>query len=197
MQTAMQLDETEGNTMAKIITGEVRLSWPELFEPKVPPNGTEPKYSVMLLIPKSDKKTMDALFKAEKETAEERKEIFGGKVPAKLRSIIHDGDGEDDNGEPWADRYPERKGHYFMSVSANERFRPGVVDAQLNPIIDPAEVYSGVYARVSLNSFAYSASGNRGVSFGLRNVQILRDGEPLGGASKPEDDFDAVEADLI
>lgn len=183
--------------MAKIITGEVRLSWPELFEAKIPPNGTEPKYSVMLLIPKSDTKTMDALFKAEKQTAEERKEIFGGKVPAKLRSIIHDGDAENDDGEPWADRYPERAGHYFMSVSANERYRPGVVDAQLNPVMDRAEVYSGVYARVSLVSFAYAASGNKGISFGLRNVQITRDGEPLGGLSKPEDDFDAIEGDLI
>lgn len=184
--------------MSKIVTGEVRLSWPELFEAKVPPNGTDPKFSVMLLIPKSDEATVKKLFEAEKKTAEERKEVFGGKVPAKLRSIIRDGDGENDEGEPWADRYPERKGHYFMTVSANERYRPGVVDANLEPIIDPSQVYSGVYARVSLNPFAYSAQGNKGISFGLRNVQITRDGEPLGGQSSPEDDFEALDgADLI
>lgn len=182
----------------KVVTGEVRLSWPELFEPKVAPGATVPKYSAMLLIPKTDEKTIKALRDAEKATAEEQKDKFGGKVPAKLRSIIRDGDGEDDNGEPWSERFPERAGHYFMTVTANERYKPGVVDAQLNPIIDPSEVYSGVYARVSLMPFAYNEQGNRGISFGLRNVQITRDGEPLGGQSSPEDDFEALDgADLI
>lgn len=184
--------------MTKVVTGEVRLSWPELFETKIAPGSTVPKYSVMLLIPKSDTKTIKALRDAEKATAEAQKDKFGGKVPAKLRSIIRDGDGENDDGEPWSEKYPERAGHYFMTVSANERYKPGVVDAQLNPIIDPAEVYSGVYARVSVMAFAYNEQGNRGISFGLRNVQITRDGEPLGGQSSPESDFEALDgADLI
>src|SRR5690625_6443079 len=82
----------------KVVTGEVRLSWPELFGTKIAPGSTVPKYSTMLLIPKSDKKTIKALRDAEKATAEEQKDKFGGKVPAKLKSIIRDGDAEDDDG---------------------------------------------------------------------------------------------------
>src|SRR5690625_7672586 len=105
----------------KVVTDEVRLSWPELFEAKVAPGATVPKFSVMLLIPKTDKKTVKALFDAEKATAEEQKDKFGGKVPAKLRSIIRGGDGEDDDGEVWSERFPERQCPIVLYVSVCER----------------------------------------------------------------------------
>ena len=185
--------------MAKVVTGEVRLSFPALFEPTTAPGSDTPKYSVMILVPKSDEKTVSALFAAEKAAAEAGKDSkFNGKVPKNLKSIIHDGDGENDEGELIAEAYPERAGHYFMTVSANVQYKPQVVDRNLNAVIDPSQVYSGVYGRVSLNSFPYSASGNKGVSFGLNNVQITRDGEPLSGRSTAEDDFEALEgSDLI
>lgn len=185
----------------KVVTGKVRLSWPDVFEPVTSPQDDKLKYRVMLLIPKSDKATYDKLVAAEKQTAEEEKAKFpGGKVPKKLASIIHDGDGENERtGELHAEKYPERKGHWFMSVTANEGYPPKVVDQKLNPILDRSEIYSGVYARVSLRSYAYNAAGNMGISFGLANVQKVADGEPLGGTgSDPTDDFDEIaDDDLI
>lgn len=185
--------------MARVITGEVRLSWPNLFEPTTAPGSDTPKYNTMILIPKTDTKTIEALRAAEKAAAEAAKDTkFNGKVPPKLKSIIKDGDGENDEGEKYSDLYPERAGHYFMTVSTGVQSPPQVVDRQLNPIMDRSQVYSGVYARVSLGSFAFNTNGNRGVSFGLNNVQILRDGDPLDGRTTAADDFEALEgADLI
>lgn len=173
----------------KVITGKVRLSYVHLFE-KFGFEGQDPKFSTMLLIPKTDKATIDALRAAEKAAAEAGKSSkFGGKIPANLASIIRDGD-------DFAEDYPERAGHYFMTVSSNNR--PGVVDQNVQPILDAAEVYSGCYARASLNAFPYSVSGNKGVSFGLNHIQKAADGEPLGGITRAEDDFDEIaDADLI
>jgi len=84
----------------------------------------------------------------------------------------------------------------YMDVSANIGYPPVVVDRQVRPILDPSEVYSGCYARVSMVAFVYNTAGKKGVSFGLRNVQKLEDGEALaGGRSDPEEDFDALEGD--
>lgn len=177
----------------KITTGEVRFSYAFLFEARAPkdrPDGDK-KYSVTLLIPKSDKATIKRLRDAEAKAAEENKGIWGGKIPHNLKSIIHDGDVEAD-----LETNPEYEGHWYMSVSAGERYKPGIVDRQMNPIIDAGELYSGCYGRVSLVPFAYNTQGNKGISFGLRNVQKLREGEPLGGvAGRAEDDFDAVDGD--
>lgn len=171
----------------KVVTGEVRLSYVHLFEKYAYDEKQDPKYSVTLLIPKSDTKTIEALRAAEAEATEYgRSNKWGGKVPKDLKpSIIKDGD-ED------ADDYPERRGHWMMTVRSDNK--PGVVDANVQPVMDSNEVYSGCYARASLNAFAYKSPVSKGVSFGLNHVQKLRDGEPLGNVTRPEDDFDVVDA---
>lgn len=170
----------------KVVTNEVRLSYAHLFEPWSGKEDQEKKYSVTLLIPKSDKETYRKLRAAEAAAAEAGKAKFGGKVPKVLKSVIHDGDTEAD-----LDDNPEYAGHWYMSVSS--KTKPGLVDRALNPILDSEELYSGAYARVSINAFAYSVSGNKGVSFGLNHVQKLRDGDFLGGRSRAEDDFDELD----
>lgn len=168
----------------KVVTGEVRLSYAHLFEPYSNDPDNDPKYSVTILIPKSDTATLGKIERAIEAAAEEGKTSkFGGKIPGNLKTTLHDGDEEAD-----LDRNPEYAGHMYMAISAKQR--PGVVDLDLNPVLDPMQVYSGCYARVSMGAFAYSTSGNKGVSFGLNNVQFIRDGEPLGGRTRAEDDFD-------
>lgn len=176
----------------KVVTGKVRTSFPRLFVPAAPPNDPDgdKKYSVLLLIPKDDKATIKAIREAQKQALEDGKAKFAGKVPKNWSDSLHDCDEEDD-----LEQYPEREGHYRISVSATENYPPAVVDKHLQPIMDQTEVYSGCYVRVSMVGFAYSVQGNKGVSFGLRNVQKLADGEPLGGSSKPEDDFDMLDDD--
>lgn len=170
----------------KVVTGRVRLSFPHLFEPYAFET-EEPRYSVMLLIPKSDKKTLKDIKRAI-EAAKERGKAntWGGRMPSDIQITLKDGDDT-------ADEFPEREGHMFMTVRT--KTKPGVVDRALNPIIDPSEVYSGCYARVSINAFAYKFGGNTGVSFGLGNVQKVDEGESLGGATRAEEDFSALDED--
>jgi hypothetical protein len=173
---------TTTNNTTKVITGKVRLSYAHLFEPAETPSGEE-KYSVMLLIPKSDKETVGKIKAAQKAAAEAGRQKFGGKIPQGLKLNLRDGDEEMDT-----DERPEFKGVYFMNVSS--KTRPGVVDAHLQPILDGSEVYSGCYAKASINFFAYNTAGNKGVSAGLNNIQKIADGDYLGGRTKAEDDFD-------
>jgi len=166
----------------KIVTGKVRFSYCNIFEPRAMQEGADPKYSITLLIPKSDKATVEKI-KAAQETAIVSK--WAGKRPAKISTTLHDGDGvREKTGEEFG---PECKGHYVMTVSSKQR--PGVVDADRNEVLDKMAVQSGDYGRVSINAYAYDSNGNRGVSFGLNNVQFLEKGEPLGGRSRAEDDF--------
>jgi hypothetical protein len=173
---------TAQSNPTKVVTGKVRLSYCHLFEPYSNDPDKEARYSVTILIPKKDKATLakiDAAIAAAKEAGKPK---WGGKIPAGLKSTLHDGDEEAD-----LERNPEYAGHMYMAMSS--KTRPGVVDADLDPVLDPTSVYSGCYARVSINAFPYSNSGNKGISFGLNNVQFLEDGEPLGGRTRAEDDF--------
>ena len=176
----------------RIVTGKVRLSFPNLFKPRAITEGQDPKFSVMLLIPKDDKDTLKSIRAAEAEALKQGiASKFGGKKPANLKTtILHDAD-EDGTAED----YPERKGMLYMSVSANTSNPPGVVDRQAQPILDESEVYSGVYARASITAFAYDVSGNKGISFGLNNVQVLGGGDRLAGGPRAEDEFEAYDED--
>jgi hypothetical protein len=176
------------NQDTKVVTGKVRLSYVHLFEPWASDADEEKKFSTMILVPKTDKRTVKALRDAEKVALEAGKSVFGGKIPAGAASIIHDCDEEDD-----LEEYPEREGHYRLSVSS--KTRPGIVDQNVSDILDSTEVYSGCYARVSINAFAYNVKGKKGVSFGLNHVQKVADGEFLGGRSRAEDDFEPVDDD--
>lgn len=170
----------------KVVTGRVRLSYAHLFEPYAQNPTQEAKFSTVILIPKTDTATIAKLRAAQQAALENGKvSKFGGKIPANWGDTIHDGDVEGD-----LERNPEYAGHLYMSVGA--KTRPGIVDQDLQSILDSTEVYSGCYARVSINAFPYNTQGNKGVSFGLNHVQKVADGEPLGGRSRATDDFDSV-----
>ena len=177
----------------KIVTGKVRLSYPNLFE-AFAWGDEKPKYSLMILVSKDDQTTVNLLRKAEKDAAEQAVTTkWGGKKPHKLESVIMDGDLAD------TEKYPERKNHYYLT--ARSTTKPSVVDQNIQPILDPTEVYAGCYVRVSLTSFAYVYAGKHGVSFALNNLQKMGEGEPFGATSRPEDDFqplnDHQKTDLI
>lgn len=164
----------------QVVTGECRLSFVNLFEPKkMNDSDKDAKYSVTAIIPKDDTKTVNAIKTAIQVAAEAgAQKHFGGRVPTNVNNTFKDGDTEvDDLGELKNIKYPEYKGHYYIRLST--RFRPKVLDANRQEIIDPTEVYSGCYGRVSMTFFAYSGDGRRGVSAVLNNVMKTRDGEPL------------------
>lgn len=175
------------NTKTKVITGiNTRLSYFHGWEP-VSINGGAEKYSVSVLIPKNDKATIDAINVAIDAAIEEGIAKFGGKKPNKaaIKLPLRDGDVERED-----EAY---KGHYF--VNANSNTAPQIVDRMVKPILDRSEVYSGCYARVSLNFYAFNSNGNKGVACGLGNIQKVRDGEPLDGRTNAADDFASLEDD--
>lgn len=172
----------------KVVTGKVRFSFVNVFEPKTFGDNNEPKYSVMLLIPKTDvgtKKRIDDAIEGAKEAGIGK---FGGKLPTLLKTTLKDADKDtDQDGEIFANKWDYTKGHYIINVSS--KIKPAVVDANLQPIIDPTEFYSGCYGRASIRFFAYNSNGNKGISAGLNNLQKLEDGESLGSITTPEEDF--------
>ena len=177
----------------KVITGaETCWSYANVWQPKSI-NGGTPKYSVSLIIPKSDTATVKkirAAIQAAYEEGESKLKGNGRSVPplSSLKTPLRDGDVE----RPDDDAY---KNSFF--VNANSATAPGVVDADRNVIIDTSEVYSGVYGRASINFYAFNSNGNKGIACGLNNLQKIRDGEPLGGKSRAEDDFADVDDDFL
>ena len=175
----------------KVITGpNTRWSYANVWEPKSI-NGGAPKYSVSLIIPKSDKVTVEKIKKAIQAAYEEGQGKLKGNgktVPALsvLKTPLRDGDLERPDDEAYANSY---------FINANSATAPGIVDAGRNTIIDRSEVYSGVYGRASINLYAFNSNGNKGIACGLNNLQKIKDGEPLGGKSRAEDDFAAEEDD--
>lgn len=173
--------------MAKtqITTGRVRFSFVNLIKPRANNGGAE-KFSVTLLIPKSDTQTLTKIESAiEAAKAAYRAKNPGKKLPSSLKTTLHDGDGEMPNG---GDYGPECKGCMVMSVSSNTR--PVMVYADKTPVTDPSDIYSGCYGRAILNFYVYDTSGNIGVSAGLNGVMKLSDGEPLSGGVVTDADWD-------
>jgi|SRR5690554_353105 len=172
----------------KVITGLVRFSYAHVWEPQAINDGDDKKYSVSLIIPKSDKKTIKAIMDAIEEAKEEgRLSKFKGKVPAKLKTPLRDGDEERPDDEAYANSY---------FVNATSFNKPGIVDRDINPILDRDEFYSGCYGRASITFYPFNANGNIGVACGLNHIQKLKDGEPLSGRSTPEKDFGDLEYDF-
>ena len=169
----------------KVITGpRTRWSYANVWAAKSI-NGSEPKFSVSLIIPKEDKKTIEkikaAIDAAYREGAAKLKGN-GKTVPAlsAIKNPMRDGDTERPDDEAYANAY---------FVNANSKVAPGIVDADRQPILDHSEVYSGVYGRASITFYAFNANGNRGITCSLNHLQKIKDGDALGGRSSAEDDF--------
>ena len=176
----------------KVITGKKTvMSYLNVNEPKTPLGGGTPKFSVSLIIPKSDtvtKAKIDAAIQAAYEEGQSKLKGSSKVVPAleAIKNPLRDGDKE----RPGDDAY---KNSWF--VNANSTTKPGVVDADRNPILDTSELYSGIIGRASINFYAFNSNGNRGIACGLNNIQKLADGTPLGGHSRAEDDFADLDDD--
>lgn len=178
-------------------TGKVRLSYFKAFEGELNDDGIM-VYGTSILIPKSDKATLEKIKEAVDFAKNEGKDKFWkGKIPANLKTPLRDGDIERSDDEAYA-------GHYFLNASSRKR-RPGIAKpigknpdgtTKFEEITDSTEVYSGCYARVSLNFYPYNAKGNVGVGAGLNNLVKVQDGEALGGSAPSvssdfaDEDFD-------
>ena len=176
----------------KVVTGRNTVfSYLNVNEPKTPMGGGTPKYSVSLIIPKTDTVTIAKIRAAIQAAYDEGQSKLRGNgkfVPAleDLKTPLRDGDKERKCDEAY-------EGCYF--VNANSTTKPGVVDADCQPILETSELYSGIIGRASINFYAFNSNGNKGIACGLNNLQKLADGTPLGGHSRAEDDFADLDDD--
>ena len=177
------------NDPMKVLTGEVRLSYCNLTTPRASQQGGEPKFSVTLLIPKTDTTTdIDAAIQAAAQEALTK--VWNGARPPVLKVPIHDGDGVRPSGVPFGD---ECKGHWVITASTKNK--PQVVGIDnINCELAPSDIYSGMYGRVTIRFFGYSNSGNKGIGCGLGNVLKTRDGELLSGQASAASDFAGIGA---
>lgn len=166
----------------KVITGKVRFSYANVFEPTAMQDGQKPKYNVSIIISKSDTKTVEAIKKAieaAKEAGKSKIADKNGKIPVNLKTPLRDGDEEHPDD-------PAYENSYF--INANSERKPGIVDRDLNPIMSRDDFYSGCYGRASINFYAFNVN-SKGIACGLNNLQKLEDGERLAGGSSAEEDF--------
>lgn len=169
----------------KVVTGIVRFSYAFVHEPVQMQNG-KMKYSVNLLIPKNDTQTLARIQAAI--TATETMAMagdWGGRKPQVYKNpVLHDGDAP----HPETGVVdPVAAGHYFLRARSDNK--PGLVDINLNPIIEKEDFYSGCYGRASVTFFPYNTEGTKGISCGLNNLQKTHDGERLAGGASAEEDF--------
>lgn len=177
---------------SEVVTGVVRLSFLNVFTARPSQNGGEPKFSATLLIPKSDVATYQRIMAAiEAATVDGMAKKWDGQRPPVVPHPLHDGDGvRPSDGAPFG---PECKGHWVITATSNQNRPPQLRDGQLNPILDQTALYSGAYAHVFINFFAYKFAGRKGIGCGLRAIQKVRDGEALGGTAKDANDvFNAI-----
>ena len=185
-----------------VVTGKVRFSYEHIMKPYKGENAgpdDAPKYSVTVLVPKSDTATkarLDAAIRAAKEKGVKDRKFKEGVPLDRLPTPIYDGDGYRADGYTLFGE--ECKGCWVFTASCSQDRRPQVVDAGGNPIIDASEIYSGIWGRVSVDFYAYSVPQRSGIGCGLCNVQKLADGEPLGAARpSAEDDFGGDDFDPL
>jgi hypothetical protein len=165
----------------KVITGKVRFSYAHVHEPKAIQEGQKEKYSVSILIPKTDKVTIDKINKAIEAAKQEGQGKWNGKIPAVLKLPLRDGDAERPDDEAYEG---------CMFLNANSVNKPGIVGPDREEIMSNEEFYSGCFGRASINFYAYNQSGNKGIACGLNNLQKLEDGDRLsGGGSTAAEDF--------
>ena len=177
--------------MSRLVLKNVRLSYANIWDPKPmkdDPDGKK-RYSASLLISKDDTKTLKAIQKAVEEAKIEGKSKLANKngvIPKNIKLPLRDGDDDRSDDEAY-------EGCYFINANATADHPPKIVDRSVEPILDRAEVYSGCYANVSVDFYAFSVNGNSGIACGLGNIQKVRDGERLTGERSAEDDFEALD----
>lgn len=178
------------NTTSRVVLQNVRLSYAHIWAPSEDLNGN-PKYSVCLLIPKTDKANLSRIkagVAAAKNDGKPKLADKNGSIPANLDTSVRDGDTEKAGQEEYA-------GCYYINAKANPDHAPKIVDHACAPIMDKDQVYSGCYAHVSINFFAYNKNGKKGIAAGLGNIMKVKDGERFAGGASAEDDFKDLKED--
>jgi len=160
----------------RVMSPKFRVAFAKVFTP----DAENDKYSLAMLF--DNNTDISELKELVKNVVADK---YGNKVPKKFMYPFKDGNEQD------TEAYPFFKNQTI--VNASTKFKIGLVDEDVNPIIDQSEFYNGCYARATLSAYCWEFKGKAGVSFNVQNVQKVGDGERLGGAVTAEQEFEAVE----
>jgi hypothetical protein len=179
--------ENKKDIPTKVVTKLVRLSYVKLWNPETDDTTGRDKYSASIIIPKSDKDVIARIKRAIEAAYKEGEGTLKGNgktVPSleKLKTPLRDGDEDRPDDEAYADSY------FVNATTYNDP--PQIFGIDGNPLTDRKLIYSGCYARASVNFYAYNVNGNKGIACGLNGIQRIKDGEPLGGRGNVRADFD-------
>ena len=182
-----------------IILPKARMGFPALLEPKEGQNGGKPKYSAVFLVPASAditllKKAVKDLFLAK----------YGDEqsIPDKVFNPLKQRARDKRSAETGNRYFPEDLDDWY-ALTASSTQAPGVIGPDGKNVTESNQVYSGRWACASVRPFWFEARDpknpkvilNRGVSFGLQNVQLLDNDEQWGATrAKAEDEFEPVES---
>lgn len=169
-----------------VVTPKFRVSYPNVFKARLNDLNGQQEYSVVALFPKDADLT--ALKAAAQEAIVKKWGEDKAKWPTNLKSPFRDVEDRRKEGV-LPPGYEE--GSVFMNLKTRQK--PGVVDENVQPVLEESTFYAGCWARASLNAYAYDQKGNKGVAFGLGNIQKVGDGDPLGGRTAPQQDFAPIE----
>lgn len=177
--------------MSSIVTPTFRVSYPNVFEARKNPLSGKDEFSVEAVFEKGAD-----LSKLKEAAQEALANQFGhdkSKWPQNLRNPFKDQalKAKDVDGQQVLPELYEEGAIYMNLRTAN---KPSVVDQNVQPILEKSEFYAGCYARASVSVYAYNKGGNAGVNFSLVNIQKVKDGDPLGGRTAPEEDFAPVQS---
>lgn len=172
---------------ARFNTKKVRFSYPHISKPQG--EGDEARYSLTVLIPKTDKETLKAITDAAKEVFEENKtSAFKGLNYDEVMKPWHDGDGRKPKGGAYGD---ECKGQIVLNTKSKNKVPCFNRDRQ--PLADETQVYAGCYGRVSVGLYAYDTKGNKGIGAALNGIMTFNYGDPLGNAFSASEFDDGYE----
>lgn len=157
----------------QVVIKNVRLSYCFAVAGKLNDEGRK-VWSATLLVPK-DHPQLEEIKAAINAAKEKGKEKLG---KGAVKSPLLDGDAKEDGVYKYGDE--ANRGHYLLRASNYSR-APKVVDQQKQEILDPDQLYSGCFANVVINFYAYAGKTNKGISPGLEAIQKRRDGDRLSG----------------
>jgi len=182
----------DANTTA-VVTGKVRFSYVHVFEPSsIDGNAENAKYSVSLIIPKKDKKTVSAIKAIVDNLTKEWLTKNGKKtLPSGFKLPLRDGDEERENDEAYEDAF---------FINASSKKKPGIVQKGamgIEKIEDEDDFYSGCYGKADINFYVFDKAGNKGIACGLNNVMKTEDGDSLAGGRSAAAAFGDDDDDLM
>ena len=172
-----------------IITPKGRLSYAQyLLEPQENDNGKLMYSCSLLLPPGSDFKLLK---KAMVPIAMQNLDNDKAKAKAAVERRFLDPNNLPGGGKPAGEEF---EGWTLLRMSS--KFKPDLIFPNGKPMAaseEGNEVYSGRWARVSVNPYWFKSKANSGVTVGLQNVQLLDHDDNIGGGKpKGEGEFGAV-----